>query len=125
MSKLSDKDIQDLLEKGENTVSDKNSKLYSEVFKALKAQPEFELPHSFSANVVSALEAKNDSTERIIYFFGILGAITSLILALAMIVIFGDEGMLQYMPHLLIGSAVILLVQYLDEKVKDITITAK
>jgi hypothetical protein len=40
--------------------------------------------------------------------------IASLILTLAMIVIFGGDGMLQYIPHLLIGSGVIVLAQYFD-----------
>lgn len=114
MSRLSDKDIQDLLEKGENSVSDKDSRLYSEVFKALKAEPDFELSHNFSANVVSALDTKSDSTDKVIYFLGLLGVITSSILTLAMIIIFGGDSMLQYIPHLLIGSGVIILVQYFD-----------
>lgn len=114
MSKLLDKDIQNLLEKGESDFSNKDSRLYNEVFKALNAEPDFELSHNFSANVVSALEAKSDSTDRIIYFLGILGVIISLILALAMIVIFGGDHMLQYLPHLLIGSGIIVLAQYFD-----------
>jgi hypothetical protein len=117
MTKLSDKEIQELLEGNKNQVTDDNTKLYSKVFEALKTEPNYELSPNFTSNVISVLEAKSDKTERIIYVIGILGMIVSIVLTLALIVIFAGDTMLKYIPYVLVSSAVLILIQYFDRMV--------
>ncbi|MEQ8475755.1 hypothetical protein [Fulvivirga sp.] len=125
MTNLSDKEIQELLEKGKTQSFDNNEKLYSKVFDALKAEPDFELSKQFSSNVIASIEAKSDSTEKVIYVIGVLGILVSFALTLALIVAFAGDSMLKYLPHLLISSVVLLLVQYLDNKVQHLVTGTK
>ncbi|MTI39181.1 hypothetical protein [Fulvivirga lutimaris] len=114
MTKLSEKEIQDILESGSAQSLDKDTKLYKEVFDALSTEPEYKLSPQFAANIISTVEAKADKTERVIYVIGVLGLVVSFFLTIALIVVFGGESMLRYIPHLLIGSGVIILAQYFD-----------
>ncbi len=126
MTKLSDKEIQELLENNDNQIVDDSTRLYNKVFEALNTDPNYELSPNFAANVIGSLEAKSDKTERIIYVIGILGMIVSIVLTLALIVIFAGDTMLKYMPYVLVSSAVLLLIQYFDKMIpKDIVLKGK
>ena len=51
MTKYTDKELQELIEKGQVDLSNQDSKLYKSVFDALVSEPDFSLKRGFAENV--------------------------------------------------------------------------
>jgi hypothetical protein len=116
MSKLTDNEIQELLEQG-NFQTDQNDdiKLYKKVFEILGKEPDFELSPRFADNIIDSISLKSDRSERIIFVLGAIGLFMSIVLALVFIGMFAKDTILPYLPHLAIGSVLLLLIQWLDK----------
>lgn len=115
MKKLTDKEIQDLFEKGETHQLGEEADLYRKVFTALKAEPEMKLSADFSNAVVNKVASKSSPVEKFLYGVCVFGGLSSIIVAVVLIKLFASPTVVAYLPYMGIGFVMIGLIQWLDK----------
>jgi hypothetical protein len=131
MKKLSDEDIQKLLDQGgpwngagHSAHEREEIKSYEFLFQELKKEPEGSLPYDFNTKVLSALEAKTSiKTDLRIYLVAILLLLLSLTGIYYLTSYLGHplnwqvtHLVLPYKWILIFASILLFVVQYLDQK---------
>jgi len=114
MSKLTDKEIQKLLDQQQSLQGD-DADLYQKVYHALEKEPDFELSAQFSDKVIGALSAKSSFLEKMLLALAAFGILSTLILAVILIKMFASPTVVEYLPYMGVGSVFIILIQWLDK----------
>ncbi len=114
MKKLTDSEIQELLDKGE-LPGGAGAELYKKVFNTLAEEPDYRLSANFANAVVNKVATKTSLVEKLLYFLCGLAALSTLILAVVLINIFASPSMITYLPYMGIGFVMIGLIQWLDK----------
>lgn len=119
--KLTDEELQNRIEKG-HAADNLDASAYQRVFDALKKEPAFVLPSSFSDNVIKRIEiAKPEASKDNFWLgLGIFGFVLSAVITVVLTGFKFNAGAFKFLsgyPGLFVfGISFILLLQYFDRK---------
>ena len=126
MKKLSDSELQELMDKGGINAlpSTEDTNLYQSVYSALNEEIEYELPTNFAHSVAHLVELNSEmkdlKIERLWMTLGSFVMMISMLIVIGVLSIYNDINFGTYLPMIALGSILILVIQYFDRKVKKL-----
>lgn len=126
MKNLSDSDIQKILDEANYDEASSNSDvdLYKKVYSTLSEETSFQLPTNFAHSVANLVDMNQEISqlrrERIWMGIGFVAITISLLVIMVLLSMFGQINLFKYLPMVVGGSILVLIIQYLDQKVKKI-----
>ncbi|MTI20380.1 hypothetical protein E1176_05035, partial [Fulvivirga sp. RKSG066] len=115
MKKLTDREIQELFDRGEAHELSGETGLYKNVFEALKKEPAHKLSVDFSNTIVNKVTSKTSRVEKFLYVICGIGVLSTLVLGVVLIKIFASPTMITYLPYMGIGFVMIGVLHWLDK----------
>lgn len=117
---MKDEDLQNRVENGE-PANDRNSRAYASVFKALKREPDFQLPSSFAARVTSRAFASRSSRDIFWLYAGLAACLVAMFVAVVMTDFKPNFGALKFISgypgFVTFAVAFVAALQWVDRKI--------